>query len=308
MGNRFIPDGDSAFESMARGFATTIAKDPEKYTLNAHDAEMLTRAVRTFEDARKQTARGTRTIAAVRGKDDARKRAEEMVRRLGRIIRASDQISEPDKLAVFIHPRDPRPTRRTVPLTPPVLHYMGAENDAGYGGAGMHVIHFSESPDIKGRKKPHGAVRIELFVDLVPDGQPIPRFPGQHLGGRPWYLRSFTSSPIRVAPPIPPVSMMVVYWARWADAKGNVGPFSSTLRARAEGWGGVAAMPLLGPMPQVKQLANDPKYITTITQLRQFEQVKVERMLPDAREGGDATRELESAPAAPKQLPLIDAA
>jgi len=78
--------------------------------------------------------------------------------------------------------------------------------------------------------------------------------------------------------------MLVVFWARWADARGNVGPFSATLRTRAEGWGGVAATPLLGPLPEVKQLASDPKYVTTITQLREIEQVRVERMLPSQSE------------------------
>jgi hypothetical protein len=91
--------------------------------------------------------------------------------------------------------------------------------------------------------------------------------------------------------------MLVVYWGRWADAKGNVGPFSATLRTRAEGWGGIAAGKLLGPLPEVKVLEKDPKYITTITQLRQIEQVRVEARLPDMSRGngngGAAQRALE---------------
>jgi hypothetical protein len=310
---------------MAEAFAATIAKDPQKYTLDEHDSEMLTRAVKAFSEALLQVRPSfKRNTPTVRGKDDARKRAEEIVRRLGRIIRASDQISDPDKLAVRIRPRDPRPTRRTVPLSPPHLHYMGAINEGGESAAGLHVIRFAEAPDIKGRKKPHGAVRIELFQDLVPDGQPIPRYPGEFLGGRPWYLRSFTSSPIRIAPRVPPVPMLVVYWARWADAKGNVGPFSATLRTRVEGWGGIAADKLLGPMPQVKVLEKDPKYIAMITHLRQIEQVTVERMLPDAAPAADeagqgevrcAPRELEGpatslarTPVPTTSLPTADAA
>jgi hypothetical protein len=291
MGNRFIPDGDSDFASMAEGFARVIARDPERYLLDAHDSEMLTRAVTAFRAALDQTLpRFKRNTVNARGKEVARKQAEEIVRRLGRIIRASDQISDADKIAVHIHPRDPRPPRRTVPFLPPILQYVGAQNEGGYSAAGSHVIRFREGTEITGRKKPHGAVRIELFVDLVPHGHPVPRFPGEFLGGRPWYLRSYTTSPIRVAPPIPPVSMLVVYWARWADAKGNVGPFSATLRTRAEGWGGVAADKLLGPMPEVKVLEKDPKYITTITQLRQIEQVRVEKLLPDASDGSAAPR------------------
>ena len=278
MGDRWIPDKNLKFATMATAFAAVIARDPQKYTLEEHDAEMLKRAVETFRLAL------TRNVSAIVRKE-AREEAEAIVRRLGRIVRASDQISDADKAALGIYPREVRRTPLAVPAQPPVLRYVGTENEGGLSAAGTHVIEFRQALDLQGRKKPHGAVRIELFVDLVPDGQPIPKFPGQYLGGRPWYLRSYTSSPIRLSPPVPPTPMLVVYWARWADSRGNVGPFSATLRTRVEGWGGIAADKLLGPLPEAKQLANDPKYITTITQLREIEQVTVQPMLTDSSAG-----------------------
>lgn len=30
---------------------------------------------------------------------------------------------------------------------------------------------------------------------------------------------------------------MIVYWGRWADATGEVGPWSKRVMARVEGWG-----------------------------------------------------------------------
>jgi hypothetical protein len=106
------------------------------------------------------------------------------------------------------------------------------------------------------------------------------------MGGRPWYLGSFTKSPIRVSPPIPPTPMLVVYWVRWADSSCRTGPFSKTCEARWEGRRR-ASQPTLGAMPEVRQLENDPKQITFITQFREryIEGVRVEqRMLGDARE------------------------
>ena len=38
-------------------------------------------------------------------------------------------------------------------------------------------------------------------MDLVPFGEPIPTWPGERWGGRTWYLRSFTCSPMTVAVP-----------------------------------------------------------------------------------------------------------
>src|SRR4051812_31986060 len=72
----------------------------------------------------------------------------------------------------------------------------------------------------------------------------MPRHPGELSGGRPWYLRSFTRSPMKVQVPVCARPMMVVYWACWADAKGERGPFSPTCVARVEGWSSVrAALP-----------------------------------------------------------------
>jgi hypothetical protein len=297
MGQRWIPDDNRAFRDMAVAVAANVAKNPQTYGIDADDVRALTVAVETF-----RLAMNRKMSAAAR--EESRKDAEQAVRRIGRVVRANDKISDADKAMLFIYPREVRKTPLEVPMQPPVLRYVGAENEGGQSAAGVHVIEFRQALDLKGRKKPHGAVRVELFVDLVPDGQPIPKFPGQYLGGRPWYLRSYTSSPIRVRPPVPPVPMLVVYWARWADAKGNVGPFSATCRARVEGWGGVAATPLLGAMPEVTVLENDPKYITTITQLRQIEQVTVQQqLLPEPGERPEG----EKAP--PKQLPpMSDAA
>ena len=58
-------------------------------------------------------------------------------------------------------------------------------------------------------------------------------------------------SPIRLTPPICRVPMLVVYWARWADAIGNVGPLCATVVSRIEGWTGQgeATAGLKGPKP-----------------------------------------------------------
>ena len=95
----------------------------------------------------------------------------------------------------------------------------------------MHELSFFDFTT-RSTRKPEGAVRLELFVDLVLTDEPIPARPGANHGGRPWYLRSYTRSPIVLAPPMASVPMRVVYWGRWADSVGNVGPFSAT----AVGW------------------------------------------------------------------------
>ena len=96
----------------------------------------------------------------------------------------------------------------------------------------MHELTFAS---LDGKSKPPGAMRLELFVDLIPPDEEIPAYPGANHAGRPWYLRSYTRSPIKLTPPMARVPMCVVYWGRWADSTGNVGPFSATAVAWIEG-------------------------------------------------------------------------
>jgi hypothetical protein len=121
---------------------------------------------------------------------------------------------------------------RECPQEAPDLEFVRALHRSGE--TPMHELRFRARAAYT-KAKPEGAVRIELFVDLIPPNEPIPARPGANHGGRPWYLRSFTRNPIVLAPPMARVPMRVVYWARWADSTGNVGPFSATASAWIEG-------------------------------------------------------------------------
>jgi hypothetical protein len=118
------------------------------------------------------------------------------------------------------------------PQEPPLLTFVRALHE-GRSAAPMHELSF-KSLDWK-KAKPEGAVRLELFVDLVAPDEPIPAHPGTNYGGRPWYWRSYTRSPIVIVPPIARVPMRVLYWGRWADSTGETGPFCNTCVGWIEG-------------------------------------------------------------------------
>ena len=306
MSSKFIPNGDSEFATMARVFADNVERRRATYEVAEDECACLVRQMKEFRYALAvwKNPRTSNNAARYR-KLDARRALEEIVRRVANQIRANPRIDLAAKKLLKIKERPKRLGKRVVPFAAPYLHYMGYPPKAG-PTCGYHRLSFTEGFTLINQSKPNGAVRVEIFADLVPQGQPIPQFPGQYLGGRPWYLRSFSRSPCKVKHPMPPVSMLVVYWARWADAHGNVGPFSQTCIARPEGgWAlGTDVSQLLGPMPEVGVLERDPKYITTITQLRQIDQVTVQQqLLPNSGE----RREAENAPAQ-RQLPTCDAA
>ncbi len=231
MARKFIPDSDRGFAQMARNFSDGVSSSPERYFLSQGDAEIISRAVTEFRHRLAlATWPRTRTTQAIREKDAARARAERIVRKYGALIRANTEIDSTAKMSVEMREQPRRARRRPCPQKGPYLRHVRSE-----GGA--HVIEFREQIGTRSRAKPRGAARLELFIEMIEPGRPIPRLPGE----RPWYLRSFTSSPMRVEFPLPDGPRMIVYWGRWADATGEVGPWSDRCDARVEGWSAAAA-------------------------------------------------------------------
>jgi hypothetical protein len=135
-----------------------------------------------------------------------------------------------------------------------------------------------------------------LFVDLIRPDEQVPAHPGVTAAGRPFYLRSYARSPIRLTPPLASEPMRVIYWARWADAAGNVGPFSAT----AVGWIEGGSHHLMGPglreqdRPQIidvsRKMIEDERQGMVIVALMQTQP----RSLPSpVNEEGECKEELE---------------
>ena len=223
---KFIPDGDSDFARMARNFAVEIKEDPDRYGVSTDEAEEISEAVQAFRNALATAIRPAfRTKFTIRKKEAARKEAERVIRKYANRIRANDAIDPVHKSALDVRERPKRLKKRTCPQQAPHLRFVGVD-DAGHPGAGgIHLIEFT-TKEIQwtSKAKPHGAVRLELFFEFVKPGQPVPMKPDE-LSGWPRYLRSFTTTPMRVKHPVPVEPMLLVYWARWADAKGEVGPW-----------------------------------------------------------------------------------
>jgi hypothetical protein len=234
---KFIPNADLPFAQMAESFAKHIASDPERFRVSNEESELLTRRVREFSEALLLASQAdNRTTCTIVAKKAARKRAEELVRGHANLIRADGSISHKDKVALRITERPTKLGKRKCPISPPVLRYLYGIDAIG-AKPGIHALEFRELNTQGTSMKPAGAARLDLYFDLVPPGDPrgIPEHPAER--GWPKFLRSFTSTPLEVEFPVCRSGpMLVVYWARWADAKGNTGPFSETCVARVEGW------------------------------------------------------------------------
>lgn len=257
---KFIPSGDVAFQIMSRVFASHISAEPERFGISHDDAKELAQAVQRFHEAMAVTLH-TRSRSTTMQKTSARAEAEKIIRRLANVIRANPKLDFETKLRALVIDRPKRGRRQKCPQEPPRLTFENALH-RGNGGSPTHELRFAS---LDGKPKPEGANRLELFVDLVSPDEPIPKHPGDNHGGRPWYLRSYTRSPIRIVPPMAKVAMRVVYWARWADSTGNVGPFSASAVGWVEG-GNVSRRALTGrnpnavePLIEVETRASDER-------------------------------------------------
>lgn len=242
MSKKFIPNGDWDFGIMSKAFASNLMKDPARYHVSQEEAEELQAKAKAFEGALREARIGERSAMKTRIKEESRAAVEAMIRRIAHSVRANPKVDPITKMGLGLRERVAKAKQLTVPQEPPRLKFVQAIH-MGDGAVPMHELAFSS---LDHKPKPAGAVRVELFVDLVPPEEKIPNHPGENLASRPWYLRSYTRSPIKLIPPMARVPMRVVYWARWADSVGNVGPFSATASAWIEGGMHRSFAPALG--------------------------------------------------------------
>ena len=231
MANRLIPRSDEDFHQMSKHFVSQIAADPARYGIDQDTADAMVAAQKLFAERYQVIINPVnRSDVAIKEKNHARENLKRLITRAAQLMRMNEDVDQMSMELLNIPMRPTRIKRKSCPMEPPRLRFVRALHE-GSGGNVQHELSFG-SNSAGHRAKPEGAVRLELFVDLIPPDSAIPDRPGANYAGRPWYMRSFTRSPIMLVPPMAKVQMRVVYWARWADSAGNVGPFSAT----AVGW------------------------------------------------------------------------
>lgn len=288
---RVIPDADSDFALMAKLFAQHAAKHAERFKLSPEHIEKLTSAVEEYRNALCTTLQpDTAGPKATRIKNDARAEAEKIVRAVARALRgaAEESLTPVDRMILNLHERPQKLKTRSCPQIAPVLRFIGATHghasDLHGGGGARHILEYINDFDYASSAKPHGSTRMELFVELVPVGQAVPSHPGQRSGGRLWYLRSYSTSRFEVDFPVlnDGTPALVVYWGRWADARGGFGPFSKTCVARVEG----------GSLPQLVHLGTNRPAIASVSRHVEpkYEVTQVVYALPEGLDNDNEKR------------------
>lgn len=211
----YIPAKDSLFRQWANTFANKLNANPEKFMMTPAQTQAIREAVDDFIEKYEVTLeKDTRTKTTIIAKDDARSIAETMCREWASLIKENLGISDEDKVAAGVRPINPARDPIFVPQTSPILAIIG-------NTPGAQTLQFRDPTEPTKRAKPFGASELQLFL-AVTDSEGLTAAPLSEAR----FHSKVTRNPIAVEFGQDDNGRTATYYARWASAKGEFGPWS----------------------------------------------------------------------------------
>lgn len=218
MSKPFIPNRDADFDAWLANFAGKIAGSPAAYGLSAGDAAEITAAQSLWVAAYALAgAPATRTAVTIADKDSKRAAAVLVVRRLAALVRADSAVADSLKLGLGLRLRKHSLTRGAAPSEAPVLSIVGLDLAA-------HELCAWTGEEIGSRAKPHGVATL-LVVRAVGDA---PAKDPAHAA----FLTLATRTRFQSRFNQTESGQVATYFARWANAKGELSPWSAPVSMR----------------------------------------------------------------------------
>lgn len=217
MSGSWIPQIDVALDPFVNNFQTLIAATPTNYGLVAADSTSITAAYTSWHAAfLAATNPTTRTKATVATKNTQKTNVMSVVRRYATTIRANLGVSDALKVGLGLHIKDSTPSPVPAPSTKPELAIT--KIDTGY----QNVSARDEGSGAP-RARPVGSVGLLLYraVGNTPAALPTDATFLTFIG-RPDIQSNFDTSDR---------GKIATYFARWTNARGEVGPWSNPVSA-----------------------------------------------------------------------------
>jgi hypothetical protein len=206
-----VPSQDGTARDYFNAYAAKVALDPGKYFLSNADSAAISAAAGSYSAAYDAAvAPGEKSEIKTIAKDESRNSCEALVRLYSIQIKYNMGISTDDKAALGITQPNPSRTPRNVPATQVQLGILGSLT-------GSQTLTF-RAADTEGKAKPFGAQTVELRVAIDEDAATDVNL------AKPVGL--FSRNPIGVAFDPGDNKKTATYWARWANVRGQVGPWS----------------------------------------------------------------------------------
>ena len=216
----YIPAKDADFDSWLLNFTTLLTAAPTDYGLTAPDAVICAASYTSWHAAYLlATDPATRTSPTVAQKDAERAAAEATVRPYAQAISKNASVTPEDKTGIGVNLPNTSPVPIPAPTTFPQLGFRSAEPL-------VHVLQYQDSGLGTGKKKPFGAIGIEVWrnIGVTPATDPT----------QCTYYGQFTKSPLRSSFVADNVGKNCTYFARWITRSGpggvaQTGPWSAAL-------------------------------------------------------------------------------
>lgn len=209
----FIPNRDADYDTFLFNFKTALTAAPATYGMVAGDAVAISAQYTNWHPAYVAATNVlTRTRTTIATKDAQRVLSISLLRAQCGIIRANPAVSDANKLALGIPPRDPVPTVIPPPATAPVLSALNSS-------PGVQSVLAVDTATPTSRAKPAGVIGLLLHkaVGAVAAIDPLQSV----------FEGLFTRTPATISFAAGDNGKVCTYFARWTNAKGEEGPWSA---------------------------------------------------------------------------------
>lgn len=213
----YIPSKDAQLDDWASNFKTLIAASPTTYGLVASDATSITNAFNSWHTAfLAATNPTTRTKATIETKKLQKASMLSVVRGYAATIRVNKAITNELKIGLGLHIPDTTRTPVPPPVTQPVLKI--AKIAQGY-----QDVQATDEATPLSRARPAGSVGLLVYRFVGAESTNAPADATfLTFVGKPSLKATFTEADR---------GKTVTYFARWTNARGEVGPWSQAVSA-----------------------------------------------------------------------------
>lgn len=211
------PNRESDLDAWLLNFKTLIAATPTNYGLVAADATSITNAFNSWHAAWvAAVSDGTRSKLTIQTKNEQKANVLFVVRGYMGTILANRAVSNTLKMGLGLHVRDTVPTPVPPPSTRPELAVVKT-------GAGFQTVTATDEATPSKRARPAGSVGLLIYRAVAEDAVSTPAS-AQFLTfvGKAAAQSNFTAADR---------GKTATYFARWTNARGEVGPWSDGVSA-----------------------------------------------------------------------------
>jgi hypothetical protein len=212
MGTWYIPQRDADFNAWARAFSSLIAGDPAAYGISGPDSAALSAAYAGWSGAfAAATDLSTRTAGAIIAKNQSKEELLMIVKRLAAAIRADPAVTAAQKVGLGLRAPDGHSSPVPPPESSPTLSIVAIRS-------GEHLLEAVQLGASNPRARPRGATGLLVFRTVAEGPVQDPHEAAfLSLVTRGAFTSGFTRADR---------GRFATYFARWANAKGELGPWS----------------------------------------------------------------------------------